>query len=212
MSAFTSATEMAPYYLATMLCLTPLSILAGPVAQFFQPRLIRAIASGDTTAAQSVLRPFVTAIVFITFLPSALLWLVREPVISAWLGHSEQVTDVAHYTAILLPGVAIGALGYVPYLILVARQDYRFQARASMAMTALTLVATVLLAHNQSVEGVCWVYTIYHASSTLMSWARCILGQSAGAQYAPDAALRTLTLVAIASLTVMVVAITAHLI
>lgn len=33
-SAFTSATEMAPYYLATMLCLTPLSILAGPFGLF----------------------------------------------------------------------------------------------------------------------------------------------------------------------------------
>ena len=51
-SALTSAAQTAPYYLATVLSLTPLSTLAGPVAQFYQPRLIQAMTTGDDGAVQ----------------------------------------------------------------------------------------------------------------------------------------------------------------
>lgn len=206
-SAFASAAELAPYYLATIFCLTPLSILAGPVAQFFQPRLVRAISSGDTTAAKQVLAPFVTAIVLFTFLPSALLWLLRTPILAVWLGSSAHVDTVAHFVGILLPGVAIGALGYVPYVILVARQDYKFQARASIAMSVLTLLAATWFAYAKSVEGVCWVYAVYHGVSTLVSWARCIYDKQGIVSYASGAALQILTMVAVISLAAVAIAI-----
>lgn len=201
-SAYTSAAQVAPYYLATTLCLTPLALLAGPVAQFFQPRLVRAIASGDVALMQRVLRPFSAAIVAVTILPSALLWALREPIASAWLGHAALVGDVARYTAILLPGVAVGALGFVPYGILVARQDYRFQALASGALTVATLLATVAFARAQSIEGICWVYATYHATSTLTSWVRCVQRQPDGQSYARVAALQTGVMAGIAAFSV----------
>ena len=173
-SSLISPTALAPYFLASLLCLTPLSVLAGPVAQFFQPRLIRALASNDAAGITRIITPFVTALVVITGFPTAMLWLLREPVITAWLSVPGQAELVAHYTSILLPGIALGALGFIPYVILVGRQDYRFQARMSVVLTIVTLVAAGQAALMGSVEGVCWVYAAYHALSTVVSWARCI--------------------------------------
>lgn len=202
-TAFMSAAQIAPYYLATILCLTPLSLLAGPVAQYFQPRLVRAVAANDDALAQQVLRPFTAAIVAVTVLPSAFLWAMREPIALAWLGNSLLVGDVVQYTAILLPGVVFGALGFVPYGILLARQDYRFQAVTSAILTVVTLLGTIACARAQSVQGVCWVYAAYHTASTLISWARCIQRQQNGARYAKAAALRTTVMGGLAAASVV---------
>lgn len=190
-SALASAADTAPYYLATVLCLAPLSTLAGPVAQFYQPRLIRALTGTDDQAVRTCLKSFTTVLVLITFLPSALLWLLREPIATAWLGTAGPHAQVAHYAAILLPGVAVGALGYLPYSILVARQDFRFQAAASTGMTILTLAAAAWMAHRGRVDGVCWVYAGYHCLSTLVSWLRCIQLDRGGPAHASAAGLRT---------------------
>ena len=210
-SALVSAVQTAPYYLATVLCLTPLSALAGPVAQFYQPRLIQAIATGDDTAVQVCLKPFTTALVLITFVPSALLWLLREPIVAAWLGAASNSAQVAHYAGILLPGVAVGALGYLPYSMLVARQDFRFQALASAGMTVLTLTAAALFAHHGSVDGVCWVYAGYHCLSTAVSWLRCIHLDRGGTGHANAAGLRAAAWAAAISLPTLTFALSTHL-
>ena len=173
-SGLISPAALAPYFLASLLCLTPLSVLAGPVAQFFQPRLIRALAFDDTEGISRTLKQFVTTMVPLTLLPTATLWLLREPLIALWLSDPDQAQVVARYTGILLPGIALGALGFIPYVILVGRQDYGFQARMSAMMTVATLTAVFVCAMMESVEAICWVYAVYHAMSTLLSWVRCI--------------------------------------
>lgn len=209
-SALASAAETAPYYLATVLCLVPLSTLAGPLAQYFQPRLTQAICSGEAAAVQQCLVPFTTALVLITFMPSAALWLLREPIVGAWLGHAANSAKVVSYTGILLPGVAVGAIGYLPYSILVARQDFRFQAVASACMTVLTLAAAAFCAHRGSVEGVCWVYAGYHCTSTTVSWLRCIQLDRGGPGNASAAGLRAAGLAAAVSLPTLTIALSTH--
>jgi O-antigen/teichoic acid export membrane protein len=173
-TAFTSTAAIAPYYLATAFSVTPIALLAGPVSQYFQPRLVRAISTGEASATRSVLRRYAMAIGLATLLPSAAIWWLREPILAAWLGHSPLLPAVVEFTAILLPGVTLGALGYVPYGILVAREDFRFQAWASASMTIATLAATVAMARAHNVAGVCLVYAVYHATSTAVSTARCL--------------------------------------
>ena len=183
-SAFVSPVELGPYYLAMVLCLTPISTLAGPVMQFFQPRLVNAIHERDHARAGQVLRRYAAIIVLTTILPTGMLWLFRDPLIHLWLRHGTGAPQVIEYAGILLPGIAIGALGYVPYVLLVAYQDFRFQAVASTAMTVLTLSLALLAASRSSITGVCWVYACYHSVSTLVSWARClVLAQGDGTRY-----------------------------
>ncbi len=173
-SSLMSPLDLAPYFLAVTFCLVPISVLAGPVAQLFQPRIIQAASSAMPALTRSTLGQYNYYIAACAILPTAAIWLVREPIISLWLQNSNEVKLVALYSSVLLPGVAIGALGYVPYTILIAHQDYQFQARFSIVMTILTLGATVVAAFQGSVLTICIIYAMYHVTSTFGSWWRCI--------------------------------------
>jgi len=197
-SGLISPAALAPYFLASLLCLTPLSVLAGPVAQFFQPRVIRALAIDDKAHVIQAMRPFVTVLTLVALIPTTALWLLRESVTAAWLGTPPggQAELVAHYTGILLPGIALGALGFIPYVLLIGRQDYKFQARMSSVLTIVTLTATAAAALLSSVEAICWIYAAYHGLSTLLSWARCIyLERNQTYRHAASAAVRTTVLI-----------------
>lgn len=187
-SGVMSPRELGPYFLATTFCMTPISILAAPVAQFFQPRLINAFSGADPQAARSSINQFIGTLALCTLMPAGLLWLLREPLIETWLQHADQTVLVVQYSAVLLPGVAIGALGYVPYAILIAKQDYRFQAGLSMTLTVITLIATFIAALQGSALAVCVIYALYHSISTISSWSRCILLNAGGTNTAADGA------------------------
>lgn len=206
-SSFVSPIALAPYYLASALCLTPISVLGAPIAQFFQPKLIRSIASQDSAATNAVLRRFVSALVCVVAIPSAILWLGREDIVSAWVGGQRNADQIAHYLAILLPGVAIGALGHVPYVMLLAKQDFRFQARASTVLTVFTLTATYAAASYGSVEAVCWIYAGYHSLSTIVSWYRCIqLEPLQPHHYATNSAIRAFVVLSLIALSAALLA------
>jgi len=179
-SGFMSPKELGPYFLATTFCITPISVLAAPVAQFFQPRLINAFSGADPLAMQSTINKYIGSLALFTLFPAGLLWLLREPLIGLWLQHSDHTALVVEYSTVLLPGVAIGALGYIPYSILIAKQDYGFQARLSVALTVITLVATLAASLNSNILAVCLIYALYHSLSTASSWLWCILHNAGG--------------------------------
>jgi O-antigen/teichoic acid export membrane protein len=183
-SGLMSPRELGPYFLATTFCMTPISVLAGPVAQFFQPRLVNAISSADLAATQRTIKHFIGSLAVCALVPAGLLWLMREPLISLWLHDAAEMKRVVQYSAVLLPGVAIGALGYVPYSLLIAKQDYGFQARLSVALTVVTLIATFIAVLQSSILAVCAFYALYHSISTVSSWLRCILQNAGGASIA----------------------------
>ena len=88
------------------------------------------------------------------------------------MGKNASNSTIANYVGILLPGFTIGALGFIPYSLLISVKDFKFQAVLSGAMTVITLAAAASSAMLQSVEGVCFVYASYHTLSTLLSWVR----------------------------------------
>jgi O-antigen/teichoic acid export membrane protein len=169
---FVSPVALTPYFLASALCLTPISVLAGPINQYFFPRIIGSITTGNMSDTLNSLRKLTLAIFVAVAIPSSVLWFGRDLIIGVWLNHQPIVTDVSRYVQILLPGVAFGALGYVPYNILIAHEDYRVHALLSTSMTIATLLATVVSAALGSVLSVCWVYASYHILSTVITWWR----------------------------------------
>lgn len=174
-SVFISTATVAPYYLAMTFCMVPMAILAGPIAQFFQPLVLNAVSSGNSARASYVIRLFTAALIGITLLPSAGIYLLSEPLISAWLHHGPLVNDTIQYSRLLLPGLIIGSLGFIPYTLLLAARDYRFQVVLSSVMTMLTLLAVAIAASLQSVWLVCVIYAIYHAGSTILLWIRAAM-------------------------------------
>jgi O-antigen/teichoic acid export membrane protein len=206
-SLFVSPAGMAPYYLTTTLCLTPIAALAGPVTQFFQPKLIGAITARDEDTTRRILKRFASLMVLVTMIPTAILWLLRETIIGAWLSHTPDALVVARYTSILLPGVAVGAFGYLPYVVLVARQDFAFQARMSVMLTIVTLACATVAAWAGSVIAVCWIYAAYHSASTLVSFSRCVwLERNQPARHATAAAkwVLQLSLLTLVPLTLLI--------
>jgi O-antigen/teichoic acid export membrane protein len=174
-SGLISPRELGPYFLATTFCTTPISVLAAPVAQFFQPRLVNAFSTADPAAMRNTIIKYIGSLALFTLIPAGLLWFLREPLIGLWLGYADHTTLVVKYSTLLLPGVAIGSLGYVPYSILIAKRDYGFQARLSVTLTFITLIATFVAALQNSIIAVSVIYALYHITSTVSSWLRCIL-------------------------------------
>jgi len=170
-SGLISANSLSPYFLATTVCMVPLSLLGGPVSQYFQPRVLNQTIAG-TDFPKSTIQKFVLCTILITSLPCLVFWLARDPLISLWVGHGHDNGIISHYVKILLPGFVVGAFGYVPYTLLLYAKDFRFQAVASIAMSIATLTLTALAAYWQSVDSVCYIYAAYHTMSTLISWTR----------------------------------------
>ncbi|ANH72500.1 polysaccharide biosynthesis family protein [Ralstonia insidiosa] len=199
-SGLISANSVSPYFLATTVCMVPLSLLAGPISQYFQPRVLNQNLEGDILSNVTIQR-FVLCTILITSLPCLAFWLARDPLISFWVGHNHDDKIISHYVGILLPGFVVGAFGYIPYTLLLYAKDFRFQAAASMALSVATLALAAFAAYKQSVQSVCFVYAAYQASSTLISWARAFNLEKvrAAAKYSAALTLKLITpLIAIA--------------
>ena len=167
-----SPAAVTPYFLATTICLTPISILAGPVAQFFQPRVIRAHASDDGAAVRRHTDHLTLTLLVTVIAPTLLLWIAREPLIAWWLHDRELAARVAAMAALLLPAAAIGAVGNVPLALLIAQADFGFQARLAALLTALTLLGVAVAAWQSQLLAVCGIYLGYHTTVTIALWLR----------------------------------------
>lgn len=203
-SAFMSSSTVGPYFLAMTLCMVPTSVLAGPVAQYFQPKALEHLAKNNEAKLRHTLDRFTLTLLAATLVPCGIIWLLRAPLIALWLGRHPGNDLVAHYVEVLLPGVMVGALGYIPYTLLLAVQDYRFQGMLSLSLTIVTLIGAAWAAHHQSATGVAVIYALYHVCSTVLSWGRSIYLRSTRdmAQRAGRSALACLVAVALVVLAV----------
>jgi O-antigen/teichoic acid export membrane protein len=201
-----SPAALTPYFLASALCLTPISVLAGPVNQYFFPSIIESINSQDAEQTIKRLKRLIVVICAVVSIPSVILWLGRESIVNMWLNHEPIASEVVRYVEILLPGIALGALGYVPYNILIAHEDYRAHALLSAGMTVLTIAATALAAAFGSILLICWIYASYHALSGVMTWWRAsYLVSDTADNYALGSAYFAIALIAgIAGTTAMI--------
>lgn len=172
LSALTSPAEMAPYFLASTICFLPISVLAGPLVSFFQPRILRARTQDNVAETVLQMRRFTIILILAVLLPTTLLWFLSASLVDAWLIGSPNAPLVAEYTKVLLPGYGLGALGFLAYIALLAHGDFSFQARLSVILTIITLTSVALAATAHNVRLVCWIYTIYHSGSTILSWTR----------------------------------------
>lgn len=170
--ALAGAAQTTPYYLATVLSLTPLTFLAGPVVQFFQPKLMASLARSEGLVDPALVRRFLLCIIATAFVPGLVLWLAAEPLTALWLHRAPNHVVVSEYTRILVVGATFGALGYVPHVLLVARQQYTFMAVASLALTTLTLLGTAWAAFHGDVRRICYIYATYHTAAAVVLWWR----------------------------------------
>jgi O-antigen/teichoic acid export membrane protein len=170
--ALAGATAVAPYFLASTLAITPITFLAGPVAQYFQPSVILAIAEGRAADVQRHLSRLFAALSVLTIAPGLVLFVGAGHITRIWLGAEPLQPLVAGYLQTLIIGGVVGAFGLIPSMLLIARQQYPFLACVSAAATTMLLSVVALLAGKGDVQTICIAYVIYHSSITLMLWVR----------------------------------------
>ena len=170
--AFMTPSAVAPYFLAMTLCMSPVSMLGAPVTQYFQPKLLNQFAHGSFAAQKVILQRYTLTITTVIFIPFLLFWNFRATLVNLWLDESKYASLVLEYTEILMPAIAVGALGFIPYSLLLAGRQYRFQATFSAILTVITLTAVTIAAITRDVVIICYIYAFYHTSSTLISWLR----------------------------------------
>jgi len=173
-ASFIGPSQVSAYYLAMTFCLVPASILAAPVSQFFQPRVVNLFFEGGgnvrTTCCQ--VRNFALVLGSAVIFPTLIQWVIRPELLKFWLHDPDNLTEILQYVDILLPGVTIGAVGYIPLALLLAAKDYAFQAKISVLFTVATLLFALWAASGQNLIRVCFVYSCYHALSTIVLWLR----------------------------------------
>ncbi|MEQ3659063.1 MAG: oligosaccharide flippase family protein [Glaciecola sp.] len=172
-SFFMSPSSLVPYFYAFSLAMLPLSVLAGPTRQYFQPKVLTIIfAKERSLELKSIVRMFALALTFMVAIPSTIVWVWAEFFVVAWLGDNPAVEQVIEFLKILLPAAAVGSLGYIPYVFLLAVEDYSFQAKFSVVMTSIVLLLVTVSSFNFDLMWVCVSYFSYHAISTIGLWIR----------------------------------------
>ncbi len=166
---YLSASEVGAYFLAVSFAMLPLLILAAPVAQFFQPRVTEVVVEKNYESSCHLLWKLLMALVCCVVFPSMLVWFYRDELLMLWLHDAELVKKVSAYVSILIWGSVIGALGYIPYQILIGLQDFSFQAKLSTILTIVTLFVVAICASMGRVDGVCVAYLFYHFATVICS-------------------------------------------
>lgn len=172
LSLVASPAATGQYFLASTIALVPITFLAGPIAQFAQPRIISALHQNDPVTGRRWIARLTAGILLFSALPSVILWLALGPVVGLWLGDSPTAPDVLRFAQILMPGAAVGAFGYAPAIVLIARRDFRFLAAASAVLAASVLAAAAAFGAAGEVAGICYAYAAYHTAVTLVLWWR----------------------------------------
>lgn len=174
-AALVSPEAVSYYFLAYSLCSTPAGILAGPIAQFFQPRIVALLSHANEADQVKGIRNFSLALAGAVVVPALAMWLFRRPLVDLWLpsGHDNRL--IAEYAAILLPAFTLGALGYVPVILLISAGEYHFHARTALLQAILTLVLLLIGSSLGRIDLVCWVYALHFLLSYLLYLARALM-------------------------------------
>ena len=171
---YMSAGIVASYFFAMTFCMTPLAIFGGPITQYFQPKIITALFHDNELDLAIYGSRFVYVLLSTSLCISLALVVFRDFFLGLWLVKFPEVSQVSSYVKILMPGLAVGALGFIPFVYLTAVQDFRFQSLLSVVLTFFLIGGIFFGASKGRADLICYCYSFYHAASTLLSWSRAL--------------------------------------
>jgi O-antigen/teichoic acid export membrane protein len=160
------------YFLAATYAMVPISILSGPLNQYFAPRVAHAEAQADRAARLRLAMAFQLLLLPAVVLPAVILIRQAPWLVPLWLHETPHAPQIAALAAVLLAGTAIGATGYYPTTFLIAVADHGFLARLSAASAIMVLAAASAWAAAGSLIGVATSYAIFHALGCVAQWWR----------------------------------------
>lgn len=166
-SFFMTARDVSPYFLAVTLSSAPVGLLAAPIVQYFQPKIISDLAGENLESCKKNIKKFSGLVALFCLLPSIILYIFNEVIVSIWLHGAAMSSVVSEYSRILLLAYAFGAVSYVPYVLIIAKSDYKFQARLSVFGTIVVVTLTSFAAYQKNIDLVCYAYVVYFAITAI---------------------------------------------
>lgn len=166
--------ELGPYFLAFSFCMLPISALATPIVQFFQPKLFHYYSEGDKLEFGRNCKYFALALVCLVIIPSLGVYVYSDEIINFWLGNVENKIVVSDYVQLMMPGVIFASFGYIPVSLLLMIQDYRFQAILAWLSCFVVLVFVFIFSYFGNVQYICILYSLYFAITTVVCWIRSL--------------------------------------
>lgn len=173
------------WFLATTYALVPIAVLAGPLNQYFYPKLVAAQA--NPSGALVVGRRFQVAVSLAVTAPTVILVYFAPEVLALWLPHADDIGVIAPIAQLLVVAAAIGATGFLPTAWLLATGDRAWLARLSICATLAVILLLPLAGFRQDIMLVAGIYAAYHVLVCLLLWIRMLRswpGRSAGAELA----------------------------
>lgn len=167
-----SGAEASAYFLAGTLASLPITLLAAPLVQLFQPRLTLALAQQQAAPAVRQARQFTLLLLLVVAAPTLLVWGSAAWLIEIWLKGNALTPQVAAIARALLPAFLLGGLSYLPVMLLLARGDYRWPAAMNAVLAIFMLAALALASKAGSLRGFVLVYLAYFSCAAAASWWR----------------------------------------
>ncbi|EKF9738240.1 lipopolysaccharide biosynthesis protein [Vibrio cholerae] len=166
--------ELGPYFLAFSFCMLPISALATPIVQFFQPKLFHYYSEGDKLGFGKNCKHFAFALVCLVIIPSLGAYVYSDEIVKFWLGNVENKSFVSDYVQLMMPGMIFASFGYIPVSLLLMVQDYRFQAILAWLSCFVVLLFVSLFSYFGKMQYICILYSLYFILTTVACWIRAM--------------------------------------
>ncbi len=173
LSKFEGASFLAAYYLAFTFSTTPILAIAGPIKQYYQPFIVSNITKNDANYRKYSLL-FCLTIYIMVVLPVLFVYPFLENVLSLWLGRNPLLPDVLTFSKVLLPAFVIGALSYIPSVLMTVAEDYKFQAKFSVISSLLFAISVFFMGVTGYSTYIAWVFCVYYSLVIVLCGIRCL--------------------------------------
>lgn len=161
-----SAQELSAYFLAHSISSMPLAIVATPIVQYFQPKVVALHDQARSPVAVAVLRRFAISIVLSMTLVGLLFCFFGHTLIAWWLTDKEIARLVMDYADLLVVAYLVAGVGYIPYVMMIAAQGYAFNAKLAVFAAGCLVSAVVFAAFRSSAEMACLAFIGYYGIVT----------------------------------------------
>jgi hypothetical protein len=128
----------------------------------------------NSNQLERIVQNFTAVLLLIVGIPSFIIWQLAETIISVWLHNPELSSMVNNHAKVILPAFTIGSLCYVPVVLLLAVQDFKYQAITSAGMTLASLGLVTVCAINNRIDLVGYIYFFYFVTASISVWARSL--------------------------------------
>ena len=146
-----------------------LSILSGPIAQAYYPRMSEIVARKDGGALVAVYHRSAQMISVLVGSAAMMLILFGERLLVIWTNNPGLAYEVAPVMAVLSLGVLLNSLMIMPYMLQLAHGWSGFAAKINAVAVTLIVPAILWVAPHYGIMGVAWVWVALNGGYVLIA-------------------------------------------